>query len=303
MSKKTRKRREHWYSGITEAIQMYIPGNKLYHTMPARRARTGTLFILPFIIGFIFFMVRPLVMSLQMSLNEVNLIRGGGFTMTWNDFYNYHYALQTDPNYNQYLVDEISRMVINTIATLVLSFVIAVILNQIESSNEFYNMMTDIGNSVQNSSGVDIAASLQELLQVSGVAGEVFDVVFQMINAIYDIVMASGIQIIVFLSGLQSISPSLYEAADVEGCSAWESFWKITFPMVSPLLLVNCIYTIIDFFMKNDNRVIEKINDVMYGVRMDFGVASAMSWIYFGVALLFIGISTFIITRAVKSYE
>ncbi|MBQ6061823.1 MAG: sugar ABC transporter permease [Clostridia bacterium] len=307
---------------------MYIPGNKLYHTMPARRARTGTLFILPFIIGFIFFMVRPLVMSLQMSLNEVNLIRGGGFTMTWNDFYNYHYALQTDPNYNQYLVDEISRMVINTIATLVLSFVIAVILNQkfkgrilcriifflpvilssgvlpgIESSNEFYNMMTDIGNSVQNSSGVDIAASLQDLLQVSGVAGEVFDVVFQMINAIYDIVMASGIQIIVFLSGLQSISPSLYEAADVEGCSAWESFWKITFPMVSPLLLVNCIYTIIDFFMKNDNRVIEKINDVMYGVRMDFGVASAMSWIYFGVALLFIGISTFIITRAVKSYE
>ena len=328
MSKKTRKRREHWYSGITEAIQMYIPGNKLYHTMPARRARTGTLFILPFIIGFVFFMIRPLVLSLQMSLNQVDLIRGGGFTMTWNDFYNYHYALQTDPNFNQYLVDEIGRMAINTIATLVLSFVIAVILNQkfkgrilcriifflpvilssgvlpgIESSNEFYNMMTDIGNNVQNSSGVDISASLQQLLQVSGVAGDVFDVVFQMIDAIYDIVMASGIQIIVFLSGLQAISPSLYEAADVEGCSAWESFWKITFPMVSPLLLVNCIYTIIDFFMKNDNKVIEKINDTMYGVRMDFGTASAMSWIYFGVALAFIGISSFIITRAVKSYE
>ena len=320
--------REHWYSGILEAFQIYIPGNKLYHTMPARRARTGTLFILPLIIGFIFFMVRPLVLSLQMSLNEVNLIRGGGFTMTWNDFYNYHYALQTDPDFNQFLVDEIGRMAINTIATLVLSFVIAVILNQkfkgrilcriifflpvilssgvlpgIENSNEFFNMMTDIGKNVQESSGVNVSLALQDLLQVSGVAGDVFDVVFQMIDAIYDIVMASGIQIIVFLSGLQAISPSLYEAADVEGCSAWESFWKITFPMVSPLLLVNCIYTIIDFFMKNDNRVIEKINDVMYGVRMDFGAASAMSWIYFGVALLFIGISTFIITRAVKSYE
>ncbi len=320
--------REHWYSGILEALQMYIPGNKLYHTMPAKRARTGTLFILPFIIGFLFFMVRPLILSLQMSLNEVNLIRGGGFTMTWNDFYNYHYALQTDPNFNEYLVQEIGRMAINTIATLVLSFVIAVILNQkfkgrilcriifflpvilssgvlpgIESSNEFFNMMTDIGKSVEESSGVNVSLALQELLQVSGVAGDIFDVVFQMIDAIYDIVMSSGIQIIVFLSGLQAISPSLYEAADVEGCSAWESFWKITFPMVSPLLLVNCIYTIIDFFMKNDNRVIEKINDVMYGVRMDFGAASAMSWIYFGVALLFIGISTFIITRAVKSYE
>lgn len=328
MSRNMRIHREHWYSGILEALQMYIPGNKLYHTMPAKRARTGTLFILPFIIGFLFFMVRPLILSLQMSLNEVNLIRGGGFTMTWNDFYNYHYALQTDPNFNEYLVQEIGRMAINTIATLVLSFVIAVILNQkfkgrilcriifflpvilssgvlpgIESSNEFFNMMTDIGKSVEESSGVNVSLALQELLQVSGVAGDIFDVVFQMIDAIYDIVMSSGIQIIVFLSGLQAISPSLYEAADVEGCSAWESFWKITFPMVSPLLLVNCIYTIIDFFMKNDNRVIEKINDVMYGVRMDFGAASAMSWIYFGVALLFIGISTFIITRAVKSYE
>ena len=320
--------REHWYSGILEALQMYIPGNKLYHTMPAKRARTGTLFILPFIIGFLFFMVRPLILSLQMSLNEVNLIRGGGFTMTWNDFYNYHYALQTDPNFNEYLVQEIGRMAINTIATLVLSFVIAVILNQkfkgrilcriifflpvilssgvlpgIESSNEFFNMMTDIGKSVEESSGVNVSLALQELLQVSGVAGDIFDVVFQMIDAIYDIVMSSGIQIIVFLSGLQAISPSLYEAADVEGCSAWESFWKITFPMVSPLLLVNCIYTIIDFFMKNDNAVIERINEIMYGAQMDLGLASAMSWLYFLVALAFIGISTFIITRAVKSYE
>ena len=164
-------------------------------------------------------------------------------------------------------------------------------------------MMSDIGNTVQNSSGVNISLALQNLLSVSGVAGEVFDVVFQMIDAIYDIVMASGIQIIVFLSGLQSISPSLYEAADVEGCSAWESFWKITFPMVSPLLLVNCIYTIIDFFMKNDNRVIERINTVMYGQQMDFGLASAMSWIYFGVAILFIGIAAIIINKGVHYYE
>ena len=115
--------------------------------------------------------------------------------------------------------------------------------------------------------------------------------------------MTDCTHIIVFLTVPQSLSPSLYEAADVEGCSAWESFWKITFPMVSPLLLVNCIYTIIDFFMKNDNTVMEHINTLMYGTQMDFGAASAESWIYFGVALVFIGISTFIITRAVKSYE
>ncbi len=105
MSKKDRKIREHWYSGITEAVQMYIPGNKIYNTMPARRARIGTLFILPFIIGFIFFMVRPLIFSFQMSLNDVKLKAGGGFEMTWNNFNNYHYAMATDPNFNQYRVN------------------------------------------------------------------------------------------------------------------------------------------------------------------------------------------------------
>ena len=335
---KTKTRRNHWYEGILEAFRMYIPGNRTYHTIQARRARTGTLFILPLIIGFLVFMVRPLIISLQMSMSSVNVGQGTmtPFNITLNifgtnlvvPFGNYNYAFVSDPDFTKLLVGEIGRMAINTIATLVMSFVIAVILNQdfkgrtfcriifflpvilssgvlpgIESQNAYFNLMTSISDAVGESSGVDLSRALQDLLSVSGVAREVFDVIFQMIDAIYDIVMASGIQIIVFLTGLQSISPSLYEAADVEGCSAWESFWKITFPMVSPLLLVNCIYTIIDFFMKNDNTVMEHINSVMYGTQMDFGAASAESWIYFGVALLFIGISTFIITRAVKSYE
>ena len=335
---KGKTRRNHWYEGIVEAVQMYIPGNKTYHTIQARRARTGTRFILPLIIGFLVFMVRPLFISLQMSMSQVNVGQGTmtPFNITMDLFGaklvlplgNYNYAFVSDPEFNGLLVNEMGRMAINTIATLVMSFVIAVILNQefkgrtlcrvifflpvilssgvlpgIESQNQYFNLMTSISDAVNESSGVNLSQALQNLLSVSGVAREVFDVIFQMIDAIYDIIMASGIQIIVFLTGLQSISPSLYEAADVEGCSAWESFWKITFPMVSPLLMVNCIYTIIDFFMKNDNTVMEHINSVMYGTQMDFGAASAESWIYFGVALVFIGISTFIITRAVKSYE
>ena len=322
---KNRKYREHWYSGIVEAVQMYVPGNKVYHTMEARRARTGTRFILPFIIGFLVFMLYPLISSMQMSFSKINVVAG---SMEPAGLSNYTYAFVSDPDFNKLLVSEIGRMAINVIATLVLSFVIAVILNQnfkgrtlcrvifflpvilssgvlpgIEKQNQFFNLMSSISDSVNESSGVNLSLALEDLLRVSGVAGDVFEVIFQMIDAIYDIVMASGIQIIIFLSGLQSISPSLYEAADVEGCSAWESFWKITFPMVSPLLLVNCIYTIIDFFMKNDNQVIEHINNVMYGTQMDFGLASAESWVYFGVALAFIAISSFIITRAVKSYE
>ncbi len=320
--------RTHWYSGLVEGFQMLIPGNKaVYRTMQARRARTGYLFILPFIIGFLVFMAKPLIESLVMSFSKVEQIPGQGYNMTPVGFKNYTDAFTADPYFNEYLIEEISRMAINVIATLVLSFVIAVILNQdfkgrtlaraifflpvilssgvlpgIESQNEFYDMMAGVAESVEGAAGVNISAGLQDLLSVSGVGAGVFDVVFQMIDAIYDIVMASGIQIIVFLGGLQSISPSLYEAANVEGCSAWEAFWKITFPMVSPLLLVNCIYTIIDFFMKNNNRVMERINEVMYK-NFEFGLSSAMSWVYFGVAIAFIGISSFIISRAVKSYE
>ncbi len=319
--------REHWYDGITEAIMTYIPGNSTYKTMRARNARIGTMFILPFIIGFLLFMCRPLVESFIFSFNDVRLVPGQGYEQTFVGINNYKHALMVDPEYNTLLVEEAGQMIINTIATLVLSFVVAVILNQefkgrvlcraifflpvilssgvlpgIEHQNEFYDMMAGMAEAVEGSSGINISESLQELLSVSGVGGQFFDVVFTMIDSIYDIVMASGIQIIVFLSGLQSISPSLYEAADVEGCSAWEAFWKITFPMVSPLLLVNCIYTIIDFFMKNDNEVMELIHEVTYQ-DMQFGISAAMSWIYFAIAIAFIGISSFIISRAVKSYE
>lgn len=318
---------EHWYDGILDAFRIYIPGNSTYHTMRARNARTGTWFVLPFIIGFLVFMAKPMVESFIMSFNDVKFIPGQGYEQTYVGLNNYHHALFVDPEYNEKLVEEIGQMVLNTIATLVMSFVVAVILNQefkgrtlcraifflpvilssgvlpgIEHENEFYDMMAGMAESLENSSGISISASLESLLSVSGVASGVFDVVFTMIDSIYDIVMASGIQIIVFLSGLQSISPSLYEAADVEGCTAWESFWKITFPMVSPLLLVNAIYTIIDFFMKNDNSVMELIYDITYQ-DVKFGVSSAMSWMYFAVALAFIGICSFIISKAVKSYE
>ena len=107
---------------VSESIQMYVPGTKVYKTMAAKRARIGTLFILPFIIGFIFFMVRPLILSMQMSFNQINI---KGFTMKWVGLNNYEYALTVDTQFNERLVTEIGRMAVNVIATLVMSFVIA----------------------------------------------------------------------------------------------------------------------------------------------------------------------------------
>ena len=323
MARKKKDKSQRW--SFSDGISALIPLNENYDTMRSRNARTGILFILPLILGFLIFMLGPLVQSLMMSFSDVTLELGKGYTLSWNNFYNYQNAMSVDPYFNEYLVEELGRMAVNAIATLVLSFVIAVILNQkfrgrtaaraifflpvilasgvlpgVESQLDF-NMLQGVSDEIASQSGVNISAALQNLLSVSGIGSGVFTVLFDMIDAIYDIVMASGIQIIVFLSGLSAISPSLYEAADVEGCTAWEAFWKITFPMVSPLLLVNAIYTIIDFFMKNDNEVMEYINEQF--LKNKFGLSSAMSWIYFGVAIAFIGVASFIISKGVSHYE
>ena len=94
----------------------------------------------------------------------------------------------------------------------------------------------------------------------------------------------------------------MYEAAATEGCTAWESLWKITFPMISSLFLVNWIYTIVDFCMRSDNQVMEKISDQMIQY-INYGFASAMSWIYFLIVIVIIGVSSFIISKGVYYYD
>ena len=136
----------------------------------------------------------------------------------------------------------------------------------------------------------------------AGVGTRAYEKVFEIIDNIYDVAIASGIQIIIFLSGLQTISRNMYEAADIEGCTKWESLWKITFPMISSLFLVNWIYTVIDFCMRSDNGVIDKIQTVMID-QMNYGLASAMSWVYFAVVLAFVGITAGIISKGVYYYE
>jgi ABC-type sugar transport system permease subunit len=147
-----------------------------------------------------------------------------------------------------------------------------------------------------------ITGVLQEILVAEGAAKEFMAYIFRIINQIYDIAMASGIQIIIFLSALQTIPPSMFEAATIEGATSWECFWKITFPMVSPLILVNVVYSVVDYFIRTDNRVMEKIRVTMMQ-RMEYGFSTAMAWTYFLAVIIIIGISMALISRKVYYYE
>lgn len=295
-----------------------------HRTIRTRRAISGYLFISPFIIGFLAFMVAPMIQSFIMSFQSVSLSAQQGIVKTGVGWANYIYAFTIDPDFNQMLVDEVVRMVTHSLATMVLAFMIALLLNQkfkgralaraifflpvILSSGVLVGIETDnsliIGMKelITQSNNINFGNALFGLLSASGVGTPALEVVNNLITAVYDIVMASGIQIVVFLSGLQTIPRSMYEAAEMEGSSAWESFWMVTFPIISPLLIVNMIYTIIDFFMKTDNLIMEKIHEEMF-INLKYGFSSALSWIYFAVAITMIAISAFIIRQGVKHYE
>ncbi len=289
-----------------------------------RKAVAGYLFIMPFILGFLIFMVKPFFQSLYMSFCNVQL-GSGTFELNWIGIDNFKRAFTIDPEFNRLLVEELARMVVDSLAIMVFSFFVALILNQkfkgralvraifflpvILSSGVILGLETDnaLMASIQaaveeNTAGVSITGAIKTILVISGVGSNAFEIVFDIIDNIYDIAISSGIQIIIFLSGLQTISSSMYEAADIEGCTKWESLWKITFPMISSLFLVNWIYTVVDFCMRSDNEVIEKITKVMT-VQLYYGFASAMSWIYFLVVIAFIGITALFISRRVYYYD
>lgn len=300
--------------------------NKKKKTLAFKNAVAGYLFIAPFILGFILFMIIPLVQSLRMSFSTVEL--EGGLSMTAAGFENYRQAFMVDPDFVPALISELLKMLTNVPATLVFSFFIALLLNQtfkgrgavraifflpvilssgvivgLESGNTLLAGMQDIIENTSNNTS--ITGVLESILVTSDSSplSTAFHYVFEIIDSVYDIAIASGIQIIIFLSALQTISPSMFEAAKIEGCTAWESFWKITLPMVSSMILVNIVYTVIDFFLKTDNTVMEKIDSVGIGGAMDYGQASAMAWIYFLCVIVALGIVSLIISRRVYYYE
>lgn len=294
-----------------------------------RRALYGYIFILPFIVGFIFFMLKPLFQSLSMSFSTIS-VGPNGFQSTWSGIENYKRAFAIDPEFNRMLLENVTQMIYRSLATIVFSFFVALILNQnfkgramvrsiffltvILSSGvlvglEYNNtMMSQLKETIEESGNANSITTVIESILLSNTGGmtgpgdKLFKVLFEIIDSIYDVAMASGIQIIIFLSGLQNISPSMYEAAEMEGCTAWESLWKITVPMVSPLLLVCWVYTVVDFFMRTDSEIMEKIENQL-SVQLNFGFSSAMAWIYFVVCMIIIGISSAIISKVVYNYD
>ena len=289
--------------------------NKKKKTLAFKNAVAGYLFIAPFIVGFILFLVVPLVQSLRMSFSTVEL--EGGLSMTWAGLENYRQAFLVDEKFVPSLISELVKMLTNVPATLIFSFFIALLLNQsfkgrgavraifflpvilssgvivgLESGNTLLADMKDAIEATNNNTSITGVLESILITSDSSPMSQMFSYVFDIINSVYDIAIASGIQIIIFLSALQTISPSMFEAAKIEGCTAWESFWKITLPMLTPTIFFNLILQIVNGFrVFTESYVItdggpldSTLSYVLYLYRraftyFDMGYSCALAWI------------------------
>lgn len=283
-----------------------------------KKALYGYGFIALWMIGTICFFLIPLVKSLWYSFNEVSIGEGKMIT-EWVGLDKYDYVLTVDENYADYLKDTLLETLWKTPLVLIFSLFIAVILNQkfkgrtfaraifflpvIIATGPVYKIINGDMDSTGNTGAgqfstmfsTDLVGELMQFLGIYGLSDNMSDLIQTVADNIFGIVWSAGIQILIFLAALQNIPPSAKEAAQMEGATAWEYFWKITFPYVSPFILANLIFTVIDSFTSPTNLVMGRILKMKEG--WFFGEASAMAWIYFGIVLIAIAIITVIVNK------
>lgn len=293
-------------------------------TLRGKEAVAGYVFAIPFLVGFFGLFLPMLIKSIQFSFSNMT-VEQGGYVLTKaanNGLEHYIRALSIDPDFNLNLLGSVKDMAVNVPLIIIFSFFAANLLNMkfrgrgVARSIFFLPVILTSGIVL----GIESSDLLQATLGPEGMlsaddANTVFNVAGFLLNytnlpsgiimylsqavlGIYDIVISSGVQILIFLAGLQGISPSLYEASNMEGATAWENFWKITFPMISPLILVNAIYTIIDSFTSANNELMQEIKNTIFS-DVKYGYGSAMAWIYFLVITIIICIVGGIIGKRV----
>ncbi len=303
-------------SAIGAFLKKLFPHRK--PSLERSKARAGWVFVLPFVIGLIFIYAPVLINSIAYSFGKLTIDRvTGNMVLNPVGFANYAEALTSNKEFTQVLVGGITQLIIDIPAIVIFSLFVAVILNQkmfgraafraiffvpviistglidaIDTGNSLLNHMgggsMDDGSGSSSASQIVDAVDIERLFAGMAVGQELVQYVTGLVNDIYNIVNRSGVQILIFLAGLQSISPSIYEACRIDGATAWETFWKITFPMISPMILVNALYTTIDSFTSASNTVMTFIDGIFTNAKNE--LATAMAWIYFIIIMLIIGL-------------
>ncbi len=273
-----------------------------------RKALYGYGFLAIWIIGTLYFFIRPLITSFWYSLNKTT-VTIGQMSTEFIGIQNYIDTFTKDTDYTEALLTVLKDTLWKTPIIIIFSILIAVILNQKFRGRTFARAVfflpviiatgpvISIINGDMDTSGysggadqfstmfeTDMAGALLRFLGVYNISDSVTELISLVTSDIFNLVWNSGIQIIIFLAALQNIPFSAKEAAQIEGATSWEFFWKITLPYISPMIVANLIYTIIDSFIDTTNGVMELVLE--QASAWNHGYSAAMAWAYFLIVIL-----------------
>lgn len=281
-----------------------------------KRAYYGYLFIAPLIVGVCFVFIPNLVQTFRFSVSSAASDVGAALRFT--GFHAYQEAFTEDPDFVPLLFSNIQDMIIEAPVILIYSLFISTLLNQrfhgrvlarivffvpvilaagtLSATDSFALYYSGAGQVIDTgmTSGTAILSDMSSLLTMMNFPSVLTDVVVNTVSNVYEVARSSGLQIFIFLAGLQEIPTSVYEAAEIEGCSRWETFWKITLPMITPQIAVNAIYTIAAS-ADSGNTLLTYSNNLAFGENQ-FTLATAMNIVYL-LALGLISVAVLLILK------
>lgn len=285
----------------------------MFHlTLRRRQALTGYAFIAFWLAGLVLFLLLPLIRNGIWSLTDARLL-----TVNENPAFigldNYVEAFTIDIEFVPYLLETFRNLIIDVPFILAFSLAVALLaMQQVPGIGLFraiFFLPVVIGSAAVVDRMFDMTGNQLVLFRGEGAQqflqiylGDRLPTFMQFLNRSVFVLWRSGVQILIFIAGLKGIDPALYEAAEVDGASAWGRFWKVTLPMLSPVILVNIVYTIIDSFTDYFNRVLFYIRLVTFRTQLRIGYPSALGNIYFAlifvlVVLVFVSVSRFTFYR------
>ncbi|CAM3376362.1 carbohydrate ABC transporter permease [Marinicrinis lubricantis] len=269
----------------------------------------GVIFLLPWLLGFLIFMAFPIGFSLYMSFNQVRIVPEGlDIQFKGLSYYKLILFQQGSYLYND-LIPFLRQALFMIPIIVIFALLVAIMLNykfpgrMMFRAIFFLPVIFSTGQIIQEfyDQGEGTLGFLEQY-NISSYVSMVFpgawgETIAAILNSFVLILWYSGVQILIFLAGRQTISSSVYEAARIDGANPWESFWKITLPGMVPFIFLNTIYTVVDLFTFPRNPIMKRVTTE------DYGLSSALVWIYFVIVLLFLGIVILAFSRISRSYQ
>lgn len=279
-------------------------------TIETRKKIEGLAFISIWFVGLAMFWIYPLIYSLFMSLNKVTIMTDH-LQFKFIGLTNFHKALFEDAQIPNTFIQFIQKTIIIIPIIVIFALVIALLLNQRFKGRGlirgifFLPVVLTSGNLInelvgQKQGSIKFLAAITSRNMFSFLGPTWEHTINDILNNFLMILWYSGVQMLILIAGLQSISPSVYEAAKIDGANGWEILWKITLPGITPFIFISTVYTIVDQFTLTSNPILKLVNQTIFGSNTGFGYASAISWVYFAVILLFLAISLMIFRKSLK---